>query len=182
MNKERRKKNKELSQFKQDYNVLHGWFRATVEHANAQIKQFNILGNRYRGMLKKDELFLRDAVAIVCGIVCLQMEKNPHRHVDIDVPFPVKLLIKDQLTISQNTFEKKGRVCGQGPEPDDRIVDTQNTIESFVVGEQVLAWWWGGWYLCKIHYIAKKTKTVALRWEDNTVTYGYKARLVKKRV
>ena len=90
---------------------------------------------------------------------------------------------------------RNGRRLGVGPEPDNRHVDTRNTIEDFKVdsvlgwrrvihfvqvGELVLVWHWGIWWHATIHYIARSKGTLTIKWPDKSHAAGYLPRLVRK--
>jgi hypothetical protein len=78
-------------------------------------------------------------------------------------------------------IEVNGNIRGIGDEPHDGIIDTHRTSVDFTIGDRVAAWWWGKWWKCTIHYVARAT--VTLRWDHDggrAPTSGYKPRLVIK--
>lgn len=92
---------------------------------------------------------------------------------------------------------RNGRRLGVGPEPDNRHVDTRNTVDDFKVcclttprahplpsgaqiGELVLVWHWGIWWHATIGYIARTRGTVTIKWPDKSHAAGYLPRLIRK--
>jgi hypothetical protein len=64
-------------------------------------------------------------------------------------------------------------------EPDNKHIDTGNTIDDFADGDLVWAWWWHYWWQARVQYVAVRKKTLTLRWIWNTgvVSSGYLPRL-----
>jgi hypothetical protein len=118
-----------------------------VEHMFAQFKKFQILGGRYRGQLEKDQGFLSDVIAIIAGIVYLQVSERPlRRHLDFlddeDVAFIAEVYVPEREYIDGHPIGAArdlvrlddGRIVGHGDEPSNRAISTGLTIRDFDKG------------------------------------------------
>jgi hypothetical protein len=89
----------------------------------------------------------------------------------------------------------KGRRLGIGPEPDNRHINTGNTVDDFQVhandwfdlhwlssqkGDLVLVWHWSVWWHAIVKYVARRKGTLTIAWPDRKVASGFLPRCVKK--
>jgi hypothetical protein len=61
------------------FNIVHRWYRATVEHTIGYIKRFRILNGLYRGQLKHSLNEIRHALNIIIHISALYLVAHPLR-------------------------------------------------------------------------------------------------------
>lgn len=189
-----------LDEYEKAFNIVLAWFRSTVEHCFSHIKNFAILGGKYRGQLKKDGGFLDHCLCIIATTVALRTLKNPLKSMESIVPGAVAAAIPREIAEEKKALlEGRGRefvegkpigtpfdltvvdgaVRGIGEEPSNRGIDSGCTIADFKAGDRVLIWWWNLYWRGKVQYVAKTTNTLNVRWDyDNQVTTGYLPRLV----
>jgi len=75
----KRRRRGELTELQETFNSVHSWFRVTVEHTNAAIRSFKILGSRYRGEIFGEDTFLADAISISINTTAPHTMKIPLR-------------------------------------------------------------------------------------------------------
>jgi hypothetical protein len=187
----------ELTEEQEDYNVVHSWLRATVEHAIWQMKKFQILGGLYRGKVWRNSSNLSHCLTIVTRIIQLQTMQSPLRHhVDMDgaddgrgeAKVPAAPEVIDGMIIGR-VIDIRG-IDGhvRGPimndddvDPGDDSINSGFSFNQFVVGDRVLAYWWGRWWRGRVKGTAARNRTLTIRfdWSNKTVS-KYKPRCVYK--
>jgi hypothetical protein len=144
--------------------------------------------------------FLEDAVTTIGAISTLCHANSPLRihHIQIaDMPNQAIVNIADFADYKKeckgaeaglslgdpdlDLVEKEdGSFGGDGPEPSSALIVSGYTSDDFSIGEKVLAWWWGKWWVAKVQYISSRYGTLTLRWEwDKSVSSAYPCRLVR---
>jgi hypothetical protein len=69
---------------KRAFNIVHRWYRATVEHSIGYLKRFRILNSVYRGQLKRSVKEIYLALNIIIHISAIHLVRHPHR-----TPYPL---------------------------------------------------------------------------------------------
>jgi len=64
---------------KRAFNIVHRWYRATVEHSIGYLKRFRILDGMYRGKLKNGIKEIQLALNIIIHISAIHLIGHPHR-------------------------------------------------------------------------------------------------------
>jgi len=152
-----------LSSDQSNFNRVHGWYRATIEHLNAWVKHFRILGSIFRGHLRNIQ-FLANVVQVIINTAALSIETFPlrlHRQIvpmDIASSSPV---INDPV-IDENKVDN----------------DTGFHWNDFEVGEPVLFWSGLQWKRGKIKYISKIQGTLQIRYGKGQTVSGILPHLV----
>ncbi len=186
-----------------DYNKVHSWYRATIEHVFGQFKKFQVLASVYRGQIHKDNGKLECIVSIISGILVLQVRARPlRRHLAL-LDAEDDKQFAEEADARRDADEKRGRlfvdgfpigddkkdilvgadgsIVGSGAEPDDSFVDSGFAFSDFAVGDRVLVYWWGLWWSARVQYVAVRAQTITFRWEwSNNVTKGWPSRLVHR--
>lgn len=123
------------------------WFRAGIEHAIAQTKNFGILSARYRGQLDKDNGLLHAIVTVILGLQIWATQAKPLRvHTplldenELDVvdekaaefESPREFIAGMAIGRYQDLRLVRGRVKGPGDEPDDSDINSGNCARDFV--------------------------------------------------
>lgn len=77
-----KKKNRDLSQYEKDFNLIQGFFRGRVEHVIGFVKNFGILNSVYRGkkVYSARFTFLEKAISIIFNITNLYFSTNQFRN------------------------------------------------------------------------------------------------------
>lgn len=176
----------ELTDGQEAFNKVHSWYRATIEHVNAQMKKFSILGGTYRGRLGTADQprgfeHLHNVLLIITCIVVEQTRRSPLK-TNLSLlrlpPRPLRLGLP--LGLPEDLRFVHGELRGPGREPSQAAVDTGCRCEDLRLGQAVLVWWWGLWWHAKIHYIRRRDQRVTIRWtRDNSVSPDYPVRLVR---
>ena len=199
----KKKKNAALTQQQLDYNIVHSWYRSTVEHCFAQYKRFQVLAGVYRGHLHKDKGQLAAIVSIISGILVLQIGFSPLRRSlrllddDDDRAIAAEADVRraddakqprsfvDGLPLGDDkkdiVADPFGDIAGPGVEPDDAAVDSGHQLGDFAVGDRILAYWWGLWWYSRVQYVAVRSATLTIKWDwsGNTIK-GWPPRLCHK--
>jgi len=196
-----------LTDAEEDYNVVHNWYRAGVEHSNAQLKKWKIVNTRYRGQLHRDNGKLEAILTIITCIIQMQVMASPLRqHDDILAVAGVDDLVDaaagdvraaDAVREVVNGMEigragdvrrvvVDGREEFRGPrandeddEPRNEHIDTGFEDHDFTVGDRVFVWWWTLWWRASILHVSRTRHTVTVRWDwNNARCSGYEPRLI----
>jgi len=129
----------------------------TVEHTNATIKSFRILGSKYRGKRFSSDTFLSDAIAIIIiNTVALHATKIPLR-VHHQLPgFPVVGASDPALAAAA------AAAAGPAELP---VIDTSFTIHDFAEGDDVEYFDWSvkSWVRGVIHHVGLRVGSCIVR-------------------
>jgi len=176
-----------LAQEQVEFNLLHRFYRSTVEHSFAQIKKYRILGATYRGKpFKKGGARLKAIIRIVTALVVLQTVRRPLKdlsksiltvdekqlveHVAQEVKVAVRQYVlgwpvgtTDDV---KQVVEPNGRILlvGPGPEPASDLINFGYQTEDVTQGDLVWCWWWGRMWRARITYLSHRQQVCNIRW------------------
>ena len=126
-------------------------YRSTVEHTNAFVKNFAILGSKFRGRVFQSDQLLQDAIAVICNFTAFHVSLVPMRtHVNIAgvavAPPPLAAPVVNLV-------------------PDLVDVDTTFSVDDFKVGDKVEFYdaSVGGFVAGVVHYVAQRSGTCIVR-------------------
>jgi hypothetical protein len=94
------------------HNVIHGYFRATVEHTIGYIKRFHIIGGRYRGRLSNGySVYLDQIMKVIMNITAFQVTMTPRRGPRVLSPFFPLLALVFSLNNLCSCSVNRGMQC-----------------------------------------------------------------------
>jgi hypothetical protein len=136
------------------FNVVHGWYRSTIEHCFAYLKRFRILSGVYRGKLLTQKDYLANALKIIVHISCAYTKHHRQR---IHRSFAIQPYVAPR-----------------------REVNTGVKWTDLHAGMRVKCWWLDDWWAAKIMFISARTKTATVRFVGDTAcTPRMKPHLIK---
>jgi len=143
----------ELTREQRDFNRMHSWYRATVEHTNAWVKHWRILGGTYRGRLPRSLPFLNNVITVIINIAAFSISRSPIRtHTSL-----LHLRLSDTVEIDQK---------------EDEIVDTTCVLSDFSLHDNV-EWWTGvEWRRGVVKFIARRHNTLQIYSNTKRKTYA----------
>jgi len=191
----------DLNRAEKDYNLIHSWFRASIEHVFSQMKKFNIIGETYRGRVMCDGgCRIRNIVNVIAALVVLQTRRKPLKDLTkMILDEDEESLISDAVMdlkqrprtfvrgyplgeVDDLIFEKKNDdgsiiMVGAGPEPSHVGLNFGLHVEDVKSGDMLLVWR-GYFWRATVRYVSEYQKTVHIRWmRDGTITPYYPIRL-----
>jgi hypothetical protein len=146
------------------FNLVHRWYRATVEHSIGFVKRFRILSGVYRGRLPECLNHIENALTIIIHISAYHISLHPRR------THPV--LYNDDDTDSDQSDDNDSDFDDHPSE--DEIFDEENWDPQIGTGkaaadfhrqQRVLFWWEDDWWNGIITHINTTTNTVNVKVE-----------------
>jgi len=150
-----------LSEGRAAYNLVHRWYRATVEHSYSFVKRFRILNTIYRGRLKTSAKYLSRAVKIIMHASTIYTTSNPRRiHTNLIPvePAPAEPDLDEDWDVDAGT----GAI-----------------LSDFSVGMSVKVRWLDDWWYGTVSYTSARTGKVSVRWLGSSTRVAFAPRFVK---
>jgi len=171
------------TQFQTDYNIIHSYFRSTIEHVISQVKNFHILSNRFRGDINK----LGTIVQIITAVIALQISYSPLKHLLQSIfSTPYQPIIRQYLlgfpfgTSSDfNIMQERGKIYFHGHGAASSNLDFGYKNKDFKRCQRILALWCGSWWKGTLMYISRVSETCTIKWIDyESTTSRYPSNLI----
>ena len=160
---------KQLTKQQSAFNVMHSWYRCTVEHTIAYVKRFKILGGIFRGKVWENSQFIQNVATIIFNCATFHVNHTPmrvHRNLQhqpdqheldqeekIDVVETEEMEVESEVNISTSWEEKF---------VDTSSINTTFEINDFQIGDEVEFFDGWRWKKGKIKYISKREKTISI--------------------
>ncbi len=115
----------ELPNDRKCFNLIHRWYRATIEHTFSYVKRFRILNSVYRGRITSNCKELEDVLSIIINSNYLHTKNHPRRNHEAD-----------DMDINEVNAALQSRIDWIDP-----VYGTGMTYDDFIMGELVTAWY-----------------------------------------